>query len=359
MLKIAFRVDGGNEMGLGHVMRCISLAKAFENAGCSVFFISKKKEGIEKLRAEGFSVIELNCLYEPSDKNYFYGRPEELDFELGQIHDLLADSIVDCLIIDSYNVTPEYFINFKKYAHKVAYIDDVNKFRYPVDILINGNITGEFYKYEKYNEDELMLLGLEYNLIRDEFGNLPVRPVKESVEHVLLTTGGADPFGISIGLLKWAMENDTLRKWKWHVVVGSSYKSDIKKNLASMSNKFANIVLHENVQNISELMTNSDIAISSGGSTLYELCACGTPSLSIILADNQENICVKMRELDYIDTLGWHNLLTSSTFINKVKGLADDYCIRKYKSKKMRSLVDAKGAKRVVKKIILLFLEQV
>jgi len=53
--------------------------------------------------------------------------------------------------------------------------DDLNKFVYPVDVLINGNITAPALNYAKYSDDELMLLGLKYNLIRDEFKNLPER----------------------------------------------------------------------------------------------------------------------------------------------------------------------------------------
>jgi len=64
-------------------------------------------------------------------------------------------------------------LKLKPHVRKLCYIDDLNKFVYPVDVLINGNITAPALNYAKYSDDELMLLGLKYNLIRDEFKICP------------------------------------------------------------------------------------------------------------------------------------------------------------------------------------------
>jgi UDP-2,4-diacetamido-2,4,6-trideoxy-beta-L-altropyranose hydrolase len=321
MYNIAIRADGGPETGMGHIMRCLSLAKEFKRAGCTVCFFSKYEEGIRKISSEGFEIIELE-----SYKNF------------------------NLMVIDTYNVSEKYFFDLRSQINKLAYLDDINKFDYPVDILINGNITGEYFGYKKYCENEVMLLGPKYNLIRDEFKSIPARVINDEINEIMLTTGGSDPYDLSIKFTNLFSENTNLKDLKLNVIVGSLFKN--KSKLRDLSEKNKNIVLHENVKNISEIMLRSDIAISSGGSTLYELCACGTPTLAFVMADNQEFLVEKMAELGFVESLGWYNALAEEYLAKSIKELCNDYDKRKEVSKRMQELVDGEGAGRVVKEIL-------
>ena len=60
-----------------------------------------------------------------------------------------------------------------------------------------------------------------------------------------------------------------------------------RAELAVMAGKDSRIVLHEQVSDMAALMSTCDLAFSAGGTTLYELCAVGVPSVSFSMADNQ------------------------------------------------------------------------
>jgi UDP-2,4-diacetamido-2,4,6-trideoxy-beta-L-altropyranose hydrolase len=350
MYSVAIRTDGGASIGMGHIMRCLSLAKAFKGAGYAVLFISKYKEGIDRIRSEGFQVIQLSHSSNQIDTGFYYGDKLELEKEIKAIIEVLSSAEIELLLIDTYNVTEEYFLNVKPYVKKLGYIDDVNKFVYPVDILINGNITGEYMGYKKYSQEEVMLLGPKYNLIRDEFRNIPERNIGEKVKEITLTTGGSDPYNMSVKILNILMKHEELRKLKINVIVGNGFKD--KEQLKRISENNKNIVIYENVEFMSHIMLRSDIAISAGGSTLYELCACGTPTLAIIMADNQEFLVKKMDELGYIKSLGWYNKINDDNLIENLKELCFNYNKRFAQSRKMQKLVDGLGAERVVNEVL-------
>lgn len=352
MYKVAFRVDGGPHIGMGHIIRCLSLAKEFKKQGNPVYFICREKEGIQKVTKEGINVLQLQRKNQPLKQGtgFHYGNPQDLEEEAKEITKMIKKHGIDMLFIDSYNVTKEYFLEIKPHVQKLAHIDDINQFVYPVDILINGNIGAEEMGYQKYFEDEIMLLGTKYNLIREEFRNLPQRQIRKEVEEIMITTGGSDPFDMTGKILNWLLEDNELKRLTYNVVVGNGFKN--KDRLKEISKENTNVVLHENVKYMSEIMLKSDIAISAGGSTLYELCACGTPTLAFIMADNQESTVRKMKELNYIKSLGWFNTLTYTGLVNNLKKLCADYSTRKISSQYMQKLVDGKGTQRVITSIL-------
>ncbi|WIF93901.1 UDP-2,4-diacetamido-2,4,6-trideoxy-beta-L-altropyranose hydrolase [Caminicella sporogenes] len=347
MKMIAFRADGGLNIGMGHIMRSLSLAKEFRKNGYKVYFISKYRGGIEKIKEENFDVIQLKLREIKNTTGFNYGNPKELDKEADEIISIIKLYNIDLLFIDTYNVTEEYFLKIKQHVKKLGYIDDLNKFVYPVDILINGNITAEYMDYKKYSEDEIMLLGPKYNLIRDEFRNLPKRKIKEKVEEIMITTGGSDPHNMSSRILNWLLNDKELKKLKINVIVGSGFNN--KEELRKISQIYNNVILHENVKRISEIMLKSDIAISTGGSTLYELCACGTPTLAFIYADNQEFIVEKMDESGYVKNLGWYDKLQKEYLINNLKEYMYNFYEKENIYKIQKKLVDGKGVERIFK----------
>lgn len=334
--RVAIRADGGTDIGMGHIMRSLSLAKQFKKAGYKVYFLTKHKNGIEKIKSEGFKFIQLK-----SDNS--------LDTETQELIDILSKGSINLLIIDSYNVNRKYFLSLKQNVDRLAYIDDLNKFVYPVDILINGNITAEYMNYTKYADNELMLLGARYNLIREEFKNIHERHINRDVSEIMVTTGGGDPYNLSCKITEIMLSCRVFDKVRINIVIGNAFTN--RHYLRYLKERYKNIFLYENVKHMSSIMLRSDIAISAGGSTLYELCACGTPTLAFIMADNQEFIVNKMDELGYVKSLGWHRKINSSKVINKTIELIYDYNLRKFMSKKGQALVDGNGAKRIVEAI--------
>lgn len=359
VLHIAIRADGGNQVGMGHIMRCLSLANVFRQKGHRVFFISKLDEGIERIGREQFDVIRLLSV-EKETEGFGYGNAGG-SAEMHKMIDILSAYEVDILIIDSYHVNEEDFNILKPQVRRLIYIDDINAFSYPADFIVNGNITGEYLEYRKDNDQQVLLLGPRYNMIRFEFSHLPVRIVNEQVQEVMVTTGGSDPYHITARLLKVMLQHEECRNFRFNVLVGSGF--DNINELINLQHSHENVFLFANsavihkfpeiiYSEISPLMLRSDLAISAGGSSLYEFSACGTPVMAFIMADNQEFIVQKMAELGYAKSLGWYNRLTDDVIMDGLLTLINAVQQRRDMSSKGQSLVDGKGTERIVNRII-------
>ncbi|EPY2305686.1 UDP-2,4-diacetamido-2,4,6-trideoxy-beta-L-altropyranose hydrolase [Clostridium sporogenes] len=298
-MKIAIRADGGSQIGMGHIMRTLVLAKELAKTN-DVFYIckvdvplsSKYKSGMDKVKAEGFNVVTIN--------------------ENNIINDLKNIS-VDCLITDSYDVNEEYFNLTKGMFEITGYIDDMNLHYFNVDFIINQNIGAEEYSY-KANKDTRLFLGTNYTMLREEFRKNPNKNIKKEVQNFMITVGGADPNGITNIICNYVKDLE----FKFHVIIGPSFKEENIKKLIYLKKLKDNINLYFNA-NMIEIMNKCDIAISACGSTLYELSACQVPTLGLIIADNQQKIAYKMDERGLIYNLGWYEELTKDIIIDNIK----------------------------------------
>lgn len=314
-MKIAIRAEGGSNIGMGHIMRTLVLAKEL-SLNNEVFYIckniSENKSGIIEIEKNGFYV-------------YYFEK---------NILELLTNIDVDILITDSYNVNKDYFIGIRKLVNYAIYIDDINSFDYPVDLVINQNINAEDFNYcQKYK-----LLGLRYLMLREEFRNIPRKFIKKQVSDIMITMGGADTVGFTKTIVNWIKNLN----FNFHVIIGPSFK-DIDY-FRSMN--FDNIKLYFNAKMI-KVMKKCDLAVSASGSSIYELLASGIPSLSVVIADNQINISKKLSDLNIVDSLGWHCDLKKDKFEESLIRLCNNYDLRKHRSIKGQKLVDGFGGKRI------------
>lgn len=329
-MNIAFRVEGGKGIGLGHIMRCITLAGEFRSLGHSVVFFSSLDDGVNRIKQEGYTIEKTN-----------------------RIADLIASlkhGQIDLLIIDSYDVNIQLFLDIKPYVKKICYIDDINKFTHPVDILLNGNINAQDLDYQKHNSNQLMLIGTEFTLLRNEFKDIPERKINKEVKSIMITSGATNPDNVVEKIIKILLDDENLRNLKINVIVGSSFEN--VQELRKVSGENPNIILHEKVKEISKVMLESDVAISTAGSTLYELCSCGTPTISFVIAENQQELANRMDKLGYIKCLGWYNEFKSGELTSQLKQLIKDIRKREIISKRMQNLIDGQGANRAAKLII-------
>lgn len=272
-MKIVIRADGGREIGMGHIMRTLVLAKKLEYDNEVLYVcaydindVSKYESGISKIKENGFSVVKIN------NNNINYG--------LIEVQNKIN---ADVLITDSYNVDEDYFDLMNKYFKFTGYIDDVNACKINVDFLINQNINAKYLKYKTVSKvNRKLFLGTDYCMLREEFQNKRRNKISEKVNNVLITVGGSDNSQLTIDIINEISFCDL----KFNVVIGSAFTEELVRKLEDISKKYKNINLCRNA-NMSLLMNDSDIAISACGSTLYELSAIGVPTIGITLAENQ------------------------------------------------------------------------
>lgn len=272
---LLIRADGNANIGAGHIMRCMSIGIAARKAGIKVIFVTADESFISILEANQFEVFILNSNY------------EKMEEELHVLLPVLNEKNPDIILLDSYYVTYDYMNELRKYA-KLVYIDDVLSFSYPVDVLINYNIYAKEEDYRKlYIHERVphLLLGGTYVPLREEFQTGKTITVKKDVTDIMFSAGGADPERIAIRFVEKAISKKELNDVNFHIVLGS-FEPD-KEEIEKISKIKNNIKAHSNVKRMSDLMWQCDLAVSAAGSTLYELCACGVPTITYVLADNQ------------------------------------------------------------------------
>lgn len=347
------RADANEVIGAGHIMRCIAVAVELRKSLEEVVFIVADQYGQEIVESYGFKTLCLDSQW------------DNLEMELGIILPLVKENHVRGILVDSYYVTENYLAKLHQ-CTRVAYIDDVDAFIYPVDLLVNYNIYAEKMGYfKRYNDaglDTEFLLGCSYVPLRDEFCNIEFKSIsrickQEKTDNkkikILVTSGGADVCNITGHLLEKLKDIDWFNKTEFHVILGrfNQYKQEIYEKWINCPN----VYLHENVKDMSEYMSICDAAVTAGGSTIYELCACGLPSVMYTVADNQLGIA---HEFDSRGLVPWcgdarYNIdICIENIIRNLQTLIKDYKFLKKKSEKLQILVDGHGSERIAEKLL-------
>ncbi|KLE14638.1 UDP-2,4-diacetamido-2,4,6-trideoxy-beta-L-altropyranose hydrolase [Clostridium sp. C8] len=333
MYKVVIRADGGKELGLGHIMRTLVLAKELRKY-LEVHYICKDDEilygdGIKKVKDEGFNVIKIN------ENNL-----------ISDIKKVQTEIEADLLITDSYDVDKNYFDEMKKIFKVSGYIDDINVCKLNVDFIINQNINATSIKYNT-NKETKLFLGTEYCLLRDEFRGESHKLIKDKVENILITVGGTDKDYITLKILDLVLNYDSII----HVVIGSAFEEKLINEIYKKYGYNPKVKLYKNAK-MAELMKLCDIAISSCGSTLYELSAMKVPAIGITVADNQIEIGREFSKRELI--IGTNNLIYQD--INRFNEVINALIVNKKKrqllSQNQKKLVNVNGAKILVENIL-------
>lgn len=331
------RADGNAEIGTGHIMRCLSIAQAARQQGVLCTFIVADREMVRLIERQNFPYICLNSVW------------NDLNHEAARMEQLIRQESIQALLIDSYFVTLDYLRRLHCLTH-VAYMDDLYEFIYPCSTLINYNIYAVQQDYSSRYSNTKCLLGPQYVPLRSEFQNLPGRRLRREVRDVLVTTGGSDPLNIAGRFAESAVQ--MFPSVKFHIVVGQF--NQYRTQLEHLAQKYSGIQIHYNVERMSELMLSCDAAVSAGGSTLYELCACGVPTVMYALADNQLPGTEAFERSGMMLYAGdvRENKIFSEALCDKLAVLSKDYPLRKLMSERMRQTVDGNGAKRLLNSIL-------
>lgn len=379
---VVIRADANSKIGMGHVMRCLSVADALLKRGEEVLFVTADDTPVPLLTKKGVPYRVLHTDYADMEAELpellavlreLTLRAESPEMVLPQMPSQRVESSEEALpqrntaiLVDSYYVTEKYLAALKKRITTI-YMDDIYAFSYPVDMLINYNIYGEEMGYEKDAAfaDTKLLLGTEYVPLREEFaaGAGYAQSRKElsaetenvtSAEDggILITTGGSDSFNLAGQLLMEAMKYDALKEKEYHVVSGSL--NPHIGELQALAQKHENIHIHCNVTNMAELMAESEVALSAGGSTLYELCAVGVPVIAFSFAENQERLVQTFVKRGIAQYGGNYRTDGNKMIQNTIAGLEtllEDENLRTEYRKKARTLVDGKGAERIAEAI--------
>jgi UDP-2,4-diacetamido-2,4,6-trideoxy-beta-L-altropyranose hydrolase len=346
-MNVGLVADGGPFIGYGHIFRSLAIAKELKRRGNKIFLLTTSND-IEKIIQGEFQIINIGTPGNIHDTISAgnTASEEQLAIEISEIKKIVTQHEIEVLIVDSYNVSEHYFIKLKEFVPIMCYIDDLNKYKFSVDILINGNSYGGELEYESFDTKTKFLLGPRYTILRDEFQGSETIKINKHVNTISVLIGGSDRSNFITHLIDLINNDPDLKKYQYNIFIGPGFSDDVKKQIRDF--KFDNIIIHEDLFEIKNILLNSDMALSGGGSTLYELVSLGLPALSIIFAENQELNVETLHEQNCTENLGWFDKLTDADLKSKVLALAENFERRSELQKNQLHLIDGKGVKRIV-----------
>lgn len=330
---LIFRADGNAKIGAGHLMRCLTIAAECKE---DVLFLCADQESADFAIDRGAKAKAFHSDYQNLESEFAEGKKNPWD--------LWITSKGNTILVDSYYATDTYLEQLKRYG-KVVLLDDLQEHTYPVDGVINYNV---FASEEKYcslyaGRETACYLGGKYVPVRKQFQGVSYT-VRNRVEQVLITTGGGDVDNIAGQILEAVYRKDMV----FHVLVGR-----FSPHFAwwqQLAETRENLQIHFDVKDMAGLMAACDLAITAGGSTIYELSAVGVPFVCFSYAKNQEALAEYIGEQKIAGSVGaWH--LDREGCLKKLQNLfgqlSAEISMRENYYEKERMLIDGLGAARI------------
>ena len=337
--NLLFRVDAGPHVGLGHLQRCLSLATAVRQfyVGC-VFVTNENPMVRDRVTRFGFEKYSLSRIESWSAE------------DLTRTISIAGLHRSDAIIVDSDCEGADYLDRLRKAGFFVCAIEDIAPHSFPCQLVVNGDAHAHQLQYHSSYGDTLFLLGPEYSILRAELWNVEPRVVKEAVENILVTVGGADPCNLTprvLGLLNQVPGNFSVT-----TIIGPFFDNieEIEDTAASADRPVRLVYFPDEV---GDLMVQADLAISAGGQTLYELACAGCPAVALRMAANQDGQLQVFEESGFIRIAGrgddYRVVLAIGDAIHSF--LADPQT-RAAMSVAGQRLIDGQGAIRVAQTVV-------
>lgn len=263
--SILFVVDAGPRVGGGHVMRSLTLARALAARGARCAFLASPGVG-EVLAAFGPDIEQ---------------RAEPGDF--------------DGVVFDHYGLGRDDQLAVAG-GRPVMVIDDLADRPLAADIVVDSGPTRTADDYRGLlPPGALVLLGPAYAPVRAEFAALRAEAYARRggpVRRVLISMGLTDVGGVTLRVL------EALAPYRGDfaidIVVGGGAES--LPALRKLAAGDPGLELHVDTPAMAELMTRADAGIGAAGSTTWERCTLGLPSILVVVADNQRPAAEAMAE---------------------------------------------------------------
>jgi UDP-2,4-diacetamido-2,4,6-trideoxy-beta-L-altropyranose hydrolase len=273
MLKksLLIRTDANAAIGMGHLVRCVSLARMLESEFSVSFLLTNTPaDAVARIIGDDYETLFLH---------HDDGKPT-------RVSEMAIGKGAHALVLDGYEFDYDYQRAVRNTAYRTVYIDDLLASRYCVDLLINqaDNVLPEQYAVDG---NAKLLLGPAYALLRPEFLEIARAPAREigEVRRVFVNFGGVDLGNITRNVLKTLPQAYPFDEI--NVLIGQFNSSG--EALMEACHAQGNLFFHVNQSalQIKALLAKSDLAIVPNSSISLEACTVSVPMITGITADNQ------------------------------------------------------------------------
>jgi UDP-2,4-diacetamido-2,4,6-trideoxy-beta-L-altropyranose hydrolase len=325
-MKLLIRADASARMGTGHVMRCLSLAQGWRQAGQEAFFLMKETTPAleQRLQSEGFDIARLDATAGDAAETARFAREHNAGW----------------VIADGYHFDAGFQQAIKTAGLRLLLVDDYgHASHYSADYVLNQNLQAKADFYAQREPHTRLLLGTRYALLRRQFNEWRgwKREFPAAARRVLVTLGGSDPDNVTGRVIG---ELTQIAGLEVRVLIGGSnpHRYHLQTEIRNSKSEINFIV---DAPNMPALMAWADAAIAAGGTTSWELAFMGLPSLVLVLADNQRAVA------DALAAAAVARKTTPATVATDLAALLADTDGRAHMSRRGREAVDGDGVSRV------------
>jgi len=333
-----FRVDATQKIGGGHIMRCLTLADELRKRGWDCTFASRH-ESVETVPLLAKSEYDILMLEGPE-------RDEAQEIE-AHIRDC------DWLIVDHYGCDQKFERGVRIFAKKIMVIDDLANRPHDCDILLDQTFGRNAEDYKSLVPERAQILtGADYALLRPEFASLRPEALERRekggpVRRILISLGASDPHGATAKALL-AIEQSGFDDVSVDVVTGSADPAAM--GLVKIAKTMPQQVdFHGFDADMATLMVKADLAIGAGGSTSWERCCLGLPTLMVVTADNQEKIARELAAAGAVIVVECGIQIDPFEFGKIIEALTEDKRLRINLAKAAAQTCDGSGVVAAIK----------
>lgn len=311
-MHIAFRAEASLQIGTGHVMRCLTLADALRERGACCSFVCRPQQGnlLALIAQRGHRTLLLPKLKERAEpyRNgtahaHWLGTGWSTDAQDTQqaLSTHMGGVPVDWLVVDHYALEARWEEALRPNAKRILVIDDLADRLHACDLLLDQTFGRQAADYIPLVPEGCQILcGSQYALLRPEFAVLREYSLKRRAQPVLkellITMGGVDKDNVTGAVLQALQSCSLPEGCRLTVVMGQTapWLKDVQDLSNTMSRPTRVLV---GVDNMAQLMADSDLAIGAAGGTSWERCCLGLPSIMLVVANNQLEVAKGLEEI--------------------------------------------------------------
>lgn len=342
-MRVALRVDASSRIGLGHLLRCLSLAHALKRCGAEPLFLLRASDvdGEARVRATGFAALALAL-----PPVQALGRLADAEADAQACIAALADAPPAWIVVDHYGLDAAWHAALRAaLACRIAAIDDLADRPLDVDALIDHNLVPAGTHRERYaavmqREPARWLCGPRHALLGPAYADLPPFVVSDAVRSLGIFMGGTDPLGLSATVLAACRDAG----FAGPVEIVSTPASPALPALQRTTAADGRATLSLDLPDLAAFYARHDLQIGAGGGAAWERCAVGVPSLTLCVADNQRAVIPALVAMGA--TTGAEGI-TREAIAAALRPLLADASLRRQLSQTASTVVDGWGARRV------------
>ena len=343
-MHIVVRTDASLRIGVGHVVRCLTLGESLREEGASVTFVCRSQAGdmCDAIERRGFGLTRLPPMDDEVDGTF--GR-EDAGLTLAAIR--LLPERPAWIVVDHYLLGEDWERAVGVAVDRILVIDDLADRTHACDILLDQNLVPRMrLRYgDRVPETCTQLLGPSYALLQPMYGSLHagIPPRSGAVRRLFAFFSGADTDNFTGQMIAAFIALGRVDITLDAVVTASNPHAPALRDLVAGHD---NIRLHSDLPTLASLMAEADLAVGAGGATSWERMCLGLPSLVITLADNQRAVAQEMNERGLVRWLGHKDEVHQAEIFAALRDIIADGLDEAWSLRCSRT-VDGKGALRV------------